>query len=84
MSKVIRKTWPRVRIVTISGAKFYRVDGRKKGTLGKQESFKTEKAALDRAAEMEGDFTKEGAAGLEMPAELRSQAFQADAMLKPY
>ena len=84
MNKLIRKTWPRVRLVRISGQTFYRVDARRTGTDGKQESFKTQDKAEERAAEIAEQFSSNGAEGLSFPAELRGMALTADRMLQPY
>ena len=71
MKKLIRKTWPRVRLVTIKGQMFYRVDARRKDTDGRQETFKSQKEAEKRAAEVASHFGTNGKEGLSFPAELR-------------
>jgi integrase len=81
---LIRKTWPKIRIVKIKGQKFYRVDARRAGTHGKQESFKSQKEAEARAAEIEEQFNGNGTEGLAFPAELRGMALTAEKMLTPY
>ena len=53
---LIRKTWPKIRVVEIKGQVFYRVDARRTGTSGRQESFKSKKEAEERAAEIATQF----------------------------
>jgi integrase len=84
MSEVIRKTWPKIRVVVIKGDTFYQVDGRKKGTKGKREHFSTKAEAEDRAREIEADFRMEGVEGLALSAELRVEALKAETKLKPH
>ena len=84
MKKLIRKTWPKVRVVTIKEQTFYRVDARRTGTGGRQETFKLQKAAEQRAGDIATQFGTNGKEGLSFPAELRGMALTADRMLKPY
>lgn len=84
MKKLLRKTWPKVRLVTINEQTFYRVDARKKGTDGRQETFKSQKEAEKRAGEIAAEFGNVGKEGLAFPAELRGMALSADRMLRPY
>ena len=84
MKKLIRKTWPKIRLVTIKGGKFYRVDARRVGTNGKQETFKFQKDAEKRAAEIEKHFSTNGSEGLAFPVEIRGMALTATNLLQPY
>lgn len=84
MAKLLRKTWPRVRSVTIGSSKFFRVDARRRGTLGKQETFKSKEKALDRASEIDKEFENNGSEGLALSGELRSAAITAEKLLKPF
>src|SRR5262245_36809324 len=68
---LIRKTWPRVRLVTINSERFYRVDARQRGTNGRQETFKSREMAEKRATEIEKNFVVNGVEALSFPAELR-------------
>lgn len=80
-SKLIRKSWPRIRILT-NGT--YQVDGRRKGTNSKQERFETKAEAEKRARELEEDFAREGTDGAGMSSELRVAAITAANILAPY
>jgi len=84
MGELIRKTWPKIRVVVIKGETFYQVDGRKKGTKGKRHHFSTKAEAEDRAREIEADFRMEGVEGLALSAELRVEALKAETKLKPH
>lgn len=84
MGELIRKTWPKIRIVIKDGKTFYQVDGRKKGTKGKREQCSTKAKAEQRAREIEEDFRMEGVAGLTLSAELRVEALKAETKLKPH
>ena len=84
MGELIRKTWPKIRIVIKDGKSFYQVDGRKKGTKGKREQCSTKAKAEQRAREIEEDFRMEGVAGLTLSAELRVEALKAETKLKPH
>lgn len=84
MGELIRKTWPKVRVILIDGKTFYQVDGRKKGTKGKREAFSTKAEAEERAREIEADFRMEGVEGLALSAELRVEALKAETKLKPH
>ena len=84
MKKLIRKTWPKVRVVTINKQAFYRVDARRTGTGGRQETFKSQKEAEKRAGEIAAEFGTNGKEGLSFPAELRGMALTADRLLRPY
>jgi integrase len=84
MSKLIRKTWPKIRVVSIKGQAFYRVDARKTGTNGRQESFKSQRDAEQRAAEIAANFNSNGSEGLSFPVELRGMALAAEKRLRPY
>ena len=71
-------------MVTIKKQTFYRVDARRTGTNGRQETFKSQKEAEKRAGEVAAQFGTNGKEGLSFPAELRGMALAADRMLKPY
>lgn len=80
-SKLIRKTWPKIRLLP-NGR--YQVDGRRKGTNSKQESFDTKADAEDRARKLEEDFAREGTDGAGLSSELRVAAITAANILAPY
>lgn len=82
--KLIRKTWPKIRLVKIKSDTFYRVDARRVGTSGKQESFKDKADAEERASKIEEEFAKHGTEALTFPTELRGMALTGDKLLKPY
>ena len=84
MKTLIRKTWPKIRRVTIKGEGFYRVDARRTGTNGKQETFKNLKDAEKRAGEIEKHFSTNGVEGLSFPVEIRGMAITATNLLQPY
>ena len=71
-------------MVTISGQTFYRVDARRTGTNGRQETFKVQKEAEKRAGEIAIHFGTNGKEGSSFPAELRGMALTADKMLRPH
>jgi hypothetical protein len=81
---LIRKTWPKIRHVVIKGAPFFRVDARRTGTAGKQETFKLRADAEARAVEVERQFGASGTEGLAFPAELRGMALTARKLLEPF
>ena len=70
--------------MTIKEQTFYRVDARRSGTEGRQETFKSQKEAEKRATEIAAQFGTNGKEGLSFPAELRGMALTADRMLRPY
>jgi integrase len=80
-SKLIRKSWPRIRMLT-NGT--YQVDGRRKGTNAKQERYDTKAEAEKRARELEEDFAREGTDGAGLSSELRVAAITAANILAPY
>jgi integrase len=84
VKKLIRKTWPKIRHVVIKGEPFFRVDARKTGTDGKQETFKLRAEAEARALEIERQFAASGTEGLTFPAELRGMALTAQKLLEPF
>jgi integrase len=81
---LIRKTWPKIRRVTIKGQRFYRVDARKTGTNGRQETFKLQAAAEKRAKEIEGHLSANGIEGVSFSAELRGMALTGSKLLGPH
>lgn len=74
VKKLIRKTFPKIRIVKIKGINFYRVDARKQGTNGKREHFLDKAKAESRAADIEAEFRANGVEGLALPVQLRAMA----------
>jgi len=84
MPKTLREEWPRIRSLVIKGDSFYRVDARKNGTNGRQETFKLLKEAEKRAAEIAKNLSQDGHESLSFPVELRGMALTASALLKPY
>jgi len=84
MGKLIRKTFPKIRLVIINGESLYQIDGRKQGTNGKREYRKSRKDAEKRAQEIESDFKLEGIEGLTLSADLRNEALKADAKLSKH
>jgi integrase len=81
---LIRKTWPKIRLVDVKGEKFYLVDGRRKGTNGKREFFPVKSKAETRAAEIAAEFSTNGADGLAMPAALRVMALECENRLASF
>jgi len=84
MNSLIRKSWPKIRVVVVKGESFYQVDARRKGTNGKREHFQNRKEAESRAREIEEDYRLEGAEGLSMCADLRVQALRGQATLDKF
>ena len=84
MKRVVRKTWPKIRVVIVKGETFYQVDARRKGTNGKRETFSSLKSARARASEIEADFQELGSDGLALPLEVRANAAKATRILAPY
>jgi hypothetical protein len=81
MGKLIRKTFPKIRLAIINGESLYQIDGRKQGPNGKRKYRKSRKDAEKRAQEIESDFKLEGIEGLTLSADLRNEALKADAKL---
>lgn len=81
---LIRKTWPKIRIVTDADGSYYQVDARRKGTNGKQKRILDRAEAEALAAQIAADFQREGKEGLELSSELRVFAVKADKLLAPY
>lgn len=84
VKKLVRKTWPKIRVVIVKGETFYQVDARRKGTIGKRETFSSLKSAQSRASEIEADFQELGSDGLALPLEVRASAAKATRILAPY
>jgi integrase len=80
----IRSSWPKIRIISVKGEKFYQLDARRQGTNGKRETFSSRKGAEKRAAEIEAEFLKTGTDALLVDGELRAMALRGQAELKPY
>jgi len=80
-TSIIRKTFPKIRVVIIGGKTFYQVDGRKKGTNGKRETFSIKAEAEKRAAEIAEDHQLEGAEGMNLTGELRVAAIRGETVL---
>jgi len=81
---LIRKTWPKIRIVKIHGTIFYQVDARRKGTNGKREAFSAKEEALERASEIEIDFNAQGTEGLALDSETRVMAVKGKIRLEAF
>ena len=83
---IARKSWPRIRLVTVKGDKFWQVDARRKGTAGERETFALGELeeAKKRANEIEEDFNSAGVEGLSMDAVLRGMALNGARILAPY
>ena len=81
---LIRKAWPRIRIVTDADGSYYQVDARRKGTNGKQKRVPDRAEAEALAAQIAADYQREGREGLELSSELRVFAVKADKLLAPY
>lgn len=82
--ELVRKTFPKIRIVERKSGLFFQVDARKEGTNGKQEHYPTKDEAITRARTIAGELFDEGAEGLKMPAELRMMAFAGAKLLEPF
>ena len=80
---LLRKKFPKVRIVSVKGETFYQVDARRTGTNGKRETYSNQKEALGRAAEIEDELGLHGTEAL-IDSVLRNMALHGQAMLKPY
>jgi integrase len=90
-STLIRKTWPKIRIVNIRGERFYQVDARKQGTDGKRETFSTKIEAEKRAAaiaqrqeEREIDEARYAKEGLTLPLKKRMMALECEDLLAKF
>lgn len=81
MSKLIRKSYPRIRQVVVKGGTLFQIDARKKGTAGRREYRNSRKEAEDRAREIASDLMLEGSEGMKMASELRLAALRAEAQL---
>lgn len=84
MKKLVRKTWPKIRVIVVKGETYYQVDARRKGTNGTREAFSSLKSAQTRAAEIEADFNELGVDGLSLPLEVRASAFKATQVLAKF
>lgn len=82
--ETIRKAWPRIRVVHRKGERFYQVDARKKGSLGKQEHYSERAAAETRANQLAAQFEQSGSEGLTLTAFQRVMVLQGEEMLKPF
>ena len=80
---LLRKSFPKVRIVTVKGETFYQVDARKTGTAGKRETYSNQKEALKRAGDIEAELGLHGTEAL-IDSVLRNMALHGQAMLQPY
>lgn len=83
-AKVIRKSFPKIRVLIRAGKPLYQVDARRQGTTGRREHFSTRKEAEDRANEIAGDFDRLGQEGLSFPNELRVMALHCAQQIEPY
>ncbi len=84
MKTLIRKTFPKIRVVERRGEVFFQVDCRRTGTSGKQEHFSNQKEAEKRATEVEVEFNANGHEGLALSQDLRAMALRGEAILAPY
>ena len=82
-AKIIRKTFPKIRVLIWKGGTRYQVDARRQGTTGKRERFSIKKEAEDRAAEIANDFERLGNEGLDFPNDLRVMALHCAQQLEP-
>jgi integrase len=84
MSKtLLRKSFPKVRIVSVKGQALYQVDARKQGTSGKREHFTTSEKALSRAREIADDIEQHGY-GAPIPLQLRAMALRCSELLAKF
>jgi integrase len=83
-AKVIRKSFPKIRVLIRAGKSLYQVDARRQGTTGRREHFSTRKAAEERANEIAGDFDRLGQEGVSFPNELRVMALHCAQQIEPY
>ena len=74
MRTLLRKTFPKIRVVQVKGQTFYQVDARKQGTVGRRETFAKREDAEKRASDIAADFSANGADGLKLPLDLRVMA----------
>jgi hypothetical protein len=81
---LIRKTFPKIRVVTRKGGTFYQVDARRTGTNGKQEHYSTKEEAETRAGQIEAEFNANGHEGLALSQDLQAQAIRGAALLAPF
>jgi len=81
---LLRKNWPKVRVLRRAKGTLYQVDGRMKGTAGKQEHFSTQADALKRAGEIEDEWKANGNEGLALSADLRAMAIFGAGILEPF
>ena len=79
-SKLIRKGFPKIRIVVIKGEQLYQVDARKQGTDGKRVYFKSRKEAEQKAANTAAELLAGGTAAL-LDSKLRDMALEGSAKL---
>ena len=82
-ANLIRKSFPKIRIVFPKGERFYQVDARRQGTNGRRETFKTKAEAEARAQQIEDEVGKLGVEGLSFPTELRVMALNCASQLAP-
>ena len=88
MSKLIRKTWPRIREIMVDGCVYYQVDSRRqldgRPIGGKRETFSKKKDALARADAIATETKLDGSVAANMDAELRVMALKGQAILAPF
>lgn len=82
--KIHRKEFPRVREIISRGQLFYSVDCRKKGTLGKQETYSDLQKALDYAETVGKEQKTSGTESLNITASLRLMALECDRELSAF
>ena len=71
---LIRKSFPKIRIVKIKGENFYQLNAGKQGTNGKREHFLDRAKAESQAGGIEARFQANGTEGLALSAKLRAMA----------
>src|SRR3954469_21943527 len=81
---LIRRSFPKIRIVTIKGERFYQVDGRRKNTNGRRETFKSRTDAEKRARDVAESVGALGSEGINFPTELRVMAQNCASRLQPF
>ncbi len=88
VSKLIRKTWPRIREIMVDGSVYYQVDSRRqldgRSIGGKREAFLKKKDALARAEAIATETKLDGSIAANMDAELRVMALKGQAILNPF
>jgi len=74
VKKLLRKSFPRVRVVIIKGVERYQTDSRRKGG-GTRETFSTAVEAIERAQKIAEEFEEHGSSAI-LPFQLRAMALR--------